>query len=171
MLRLVRSTVVVLDKMVQLNHTDALICVSRWGDSNNLMPSYILIKPRHYNHYSRHDNYRWYCFTIYRYTLNDCKRHAVLRYPYIHLLNPNWYNHFLSCRYANPSSLLIYIVYLFPMLYACSFKCWPILCLKPFAEGLLGIHVDMVARNRLRLNRMELGGAFQPGLEPLLRWD
>ena len=51
--RLVRSAVVVLDKMIQPNHTDTLISVSRWGDSNNLMPSHILMKPRHYNHYSR----------------------------------------------------------------------------------------------------------------------
>ena len=57
------------------------------------------------------------------------------------------------------------------MPYAYSFKCWPILCLKPFTEGLLSVYVDMVACNRLRFNRMELGSAFQLELEPLLRWN
>ena len=38
-------------------------------------------------------------------------------------------------------------------------------------EGLLGVHIDPVARNRLRLNRIELGGIFKPVLEPLLRRD
>jgi len=42
---------------------------------------------------------------------------------------------------------------------------------RPIAEGLLGVHIDPVARNRLRLNRIELGGIFKPVLEPLLRRD
>ena len=58
MLRLAGSAIVVLNKMVQLNHTDSLICVFRRGDSNNLMPSYIFMKLKDHNYYSKYNNYK-----------------------------------------------------------------------------------------------------------------
>src|SRR5271163_1047284 len=57
---LVRSTVMVLNKMVQPNHTNALICVPSWGYRHKLMPCHILMEPRFHNQYARHNNQRGY---------------------------------------------------------------------------------------------------------------
>jgi len=124
------------------------------------MTSHIFVKPGNHNHNSRDDYYRWNRLTIYRYRFDYCKGYAIFRYSYIYLLDSDRNYYFLPYRYIDSCPLLIYIIYLIAIVYTSFLKYWSILSLKPLMEALFGIEIDTIARNRLRLNRIELWSAL-----------
>jgi hypothetical protein len=62
-------------------------------------------------------------------------------------------------------------MYIFPTPYTCVFKGRLVLCLKLFMKVLFGMHIDVVACNRLSLDRMQFGGGFKLFLEPPPCWQ
>ena len=133
------------------------------------MTSYIFVKPGNHNHNSRDDYYWQNSFTIYRYRFNYYKGYAIFRYSYIYLLNSNQDYYFLPSRYIDSSPLLVYIIYLITIAYTSLLKYRTILSLKLVAEALFSIEINIVAHNRLCLNRIEFQSIFQLLGELLLR--
>ena len=120
------------------------------------MTSHIFVKPRNHNHNSRDDYYRWNRLAIYRYRFDYRKGYTIFRYSHIYLLNSDRNYYFLPYRYIDSCPLLIYIIYPITIVYTSFLKCWSILSLKLLAEALFGIEINIIARNKLRLNRIEL---------------
>ena len=120
------------------------------------MTGYIFVKLRNYNHNSRDDYYRWNRLAIYRYRFDYRKGYAIFRYSSIHFLDSNRDYYFLPSKHTDSSPLLVYIIYPIAIAYTSLLKYWTILSLKLVAEALFGIEINTVARNRLRLNYIEL---------------
>jgi hypothetical protein len=62
--------------------------------------------------------------------------------------------------YIYPCPFLIYIIYPSSSLYISSFEYWAIFEFELIAKGFLGIYINSVACNRLRLDHMKLWGSL-----------